>query len=394
MPKRKSGWTQTAPRALGLLAVLALGLFLIAEAVRAVRSDAGRLTIARTVGLGERSDLTRIVGRQLRRGLAAVEVGRDSITETVLEHGPVPVRWRVGLRPGASLLQANAALTRVLEAQGAAVLEGRERVTAAGTQEVRLLVGLPRRPTHEVLLVRGVAEGDRPADHEPGRLAVIVYGFGDNPAEADSFFSLPAPFAVAVVTGERESDRVLALARERQREVIVHLPLEPLNYPRVNPGPGTVLVSMSPGRIGATVRQHLKRAGDPTAVANHMGSLATQDMTVMTAVYRELRRRNVAFLHLTPAPGAVCRTLAAEMGVTYAEPDAMVDREARERDTRALDRRWSEVLAQARERGHAVVLVRATPLTWRWLPGALASKRLGGVALVPLAALLEKPAAL
>ena len=82
MPKRKTRLTQIAPRALGLLAAAALGVFLIGEAVRTVGSDAGRLAIARTVGLGERADLLRIVGRQLRRGLASVDVGRDSVTET------------------------------------------------------------------------------------------------------------------------------------------------------------------------------------------------------------------------------------------------------------------------------------------------------------------------
>jgi hypothetical protein len=82
------------------------------------------------------------------------------------------------------------------------------------------------------------------------------------------------------------------------------------------------------------------------------------------------------------------------MGVAYAEPDALVDREARNGNTRTLDGRWNELLALARERGDLVVMVRATPLTWRWLPQALAARRLGGVNVVPLESLLEKPGAL
>jgi hypothetical protein len=38
-----------------------------------------------------------------------------------------------------------------------------------------------------------------------------------------------------------------------------------------------------------------------------------------------------------------------------------------------------------------VVMVRATPRVWRWLPLALNGKRLQGVDIVPLASLLEKP---
>ena len=392
MPKRKTRLPKYAPRVLGLLAAIALGAYLIGESVRAIRSDAGRLTIARTVGLGTREDVLRIVGKQLRLGLTSVRVPRDSVIETTLERGPAPIRWRVGLRSDASLMQANYAISRALERHGAQVLEGGERWTDDGALVVRLLVGLPRRPTHEVLLVRGLA----PA-HEagaPARLALVLYGFGADAAEADSFFALRAPFAVAVVPAGRAGDRVLDHAREREREVVLHLPLEPINYPRINPGPGTLLVSMSPRRVSSTVRRHLSRAGAVTAVANHMGSLATQDMTVMTALYREIKRRRVAFLHMTPAPGAVCKSLAAEMGVNYAEPDEVVDQEARQDDTRALERRWTALLKEAHARGRLVVMMRATPLTKRWLPQALSAKRLDGVDVVPLTALLEKPGAL
>jgi polysaccharide deacetylase 2 family uncharacterized protein YibQ len=82
------------------------------------------------------------------------------------------------------------------------------------------------------------------------------------------------------------------------------------------------------------------------------------------------------------------------MGVNYAEPDEVVDREARQDDAKALDRRWSDLLKEARTRGRMVVMMRATPLTKRWLPGALAAKRLDGVDIVPLTALLVKPGAL
>jgi hypothetical protein len=183
-------------------------------------------------------------------------------------------------------------------------------------------------------------------------------------------------------------------ARQREREMVLHLPLEPINYPRINPGPGTVLVSMKSGQITGLLRRYLDQAGPVTAVANHMGSLATQDMTVMTAVYRELKRRNVPFLHVNPAAGAVCKSLASNMGVLYCEPNEVLDGEARGTDTRALDRRWNEVLKEARVRGRLVVLLRATPATRLWLPRALASKRLAGVSVVPLVSLIGRPPAL
>ena len=57
----------------------------------------------------------------------------------------------------------------------------------------------------------------------------------------------------------------------------------------------------------------------------------------------------------------------------------------------ALDRRWDALLRAAHDRGRLIVMLRATPLTMRWLPRALEAKRLGAVAVVPLTSLLEKP---
>jgi hypothetical protein len=183
-------------------------------------------------------------------------------------------------------------------------------------------------------------------------------------------------------------------ARAHDRELVLHLPLEPINYPQVNPGPGTVLVTMSDGRITGLVRRHLAQAGPVVAVTNLAGSLATQDMAVMTSVYRELARRHLPFLHMQPAAGSVCKTLAADLGVVYQEPDAVVDAETRAARTRALDQRWKRLLELARTRGRLLVMVRATPQVLAWLPGATSTKRLEGVSLAPLSAVLRRPVAL
>jgi len=151
---------------------------------------------------------------------------------------------------------------------------------------------------------------------------------------------------------------------------------------------------MKPDQVTGTVRRWLDQAGPVAGVANHMGSLATQDMTLMGAVYRELRRRQLPFLHVQAAAGAVCRPLAAEMGVVYDESAVVLDAEARARSTKALDARWQEILERARARGRLAVWVRATPLTRDWLRRATSVKRLGGVGLAPLSGVVRRPAVL
>jgi len=289
------------------------------------------------------------------------------------------------------LFQANYAVTHALDEAGVEVLDGRERYGRAGEAQVVLRVGAGGRTTHQIVLARMPAPTLEEADTQ-ARLALVIFGLGEDPALAASFLGLSAPFAVSLPPATPNSPALFKSARAHGREVLLQVPLEPINYPQVNPGPGTILVTMKPSQITALLRKYLDQARPVAGVANHMGSLATQDMTVMGAVYRELHRQRLPFLHVTPVPGAVCKPLAADLGVVYEEPDAVIDYEARGPKSALLERRWKDVLDGARARGHSVVLLRASELTRTFLPKALDPKRLKGVNIVPLSSILRRPA--
>jgi len=387
MPKRKSS-SKPPLAALGWIALAALALMAIGQTYRYATSDAGKLALARTLGLGDPAEVTRLVGTTLRGTLRHAGIPSENMAEEVVAGRKPAIVWRIRIPGEASFIQLNHAIEHDLEAHGGAVLRGREGWTDDGTPELRLVVGLPNRATHELEILRG-ADGPGPSAEEPARLALVLFGFGEDAAQADSFFATPGSFAVAVLAGERGSSGTFRSAHHHERELVLHLPLEPLNYPQVNPGPGTLLVTMKPGKVASEVAHDLGQAGAVAAVANHLGSLATQDMTLMRAVFRELKKRDLTFLHVSPVAGSVCRSLASDMGVGYAEPDVVVDTETRARDRTALDRRWKKILEQARARRRLVVWMRATPLTRAWLPGALTPRKLEGVSMTPLSAVLK-----
>jgi polysaccharide deacetylase 2 family uncharacterized protein YibQ len=392
MPRRKTR-SAISGRAPALLAAATVAVFVLGEAFLLSGSDSGQIAIARVPGLGDWNRVTLIVGKQLRVGMRAAGIPDDSLRVTVEEKSRPSVEWRMGLPSEASLLKANFAMTRSLERRGARVLSGRETTGPLGESVVTLIVGLPGRATHRVVMVKS----GQPAGEEAQRvslLAVVLYGFGDDDVLARRCIELPVPFAVAIPPATKTSAAYFKAAHDHQREVVLQLPLEPINYPQVNPGPGTLLVTMSPTQIAGLVHRYVDQAHPVIAVSNHMGSLATQDMAVMTAVFRELRRNSLPFVHVSPAAGAVCKDLAADLGVAYNEPDEIIEVEARQTDGKALAKRWSAILESARDREKMAVWVRATPLTAGWLGGALAGKLPPGVHIVPLSAVIRKPVAL
>ena len=407
MPKRRSSKSSpsSTPRILAVLAVIALLLFAGGELFSWSRADSGRLWWAAHTGLGDRPHLVRIVGKQVHAALDRFGVPRSGIQETVLEpggsgSGGAAMRWRVELPRESSPTQLNAAISRAVESVGARVLSGRESILDGGGQAVTLRVGLQRRATHEIVLIRPGRVEPKPTRGEPvplpaeplARLALVLFGIGEDQALAAQVCGRAEVFSVAVPAVDLHGRAVMKLARKSNREIVLQIPMEPERYPRQNPGPGTLLVNMSPRRIENDARRYLEEADGVVAAANLMGSFATQDETFMTAVYAAVKRANMSFLHIQPAPRSVCRTLAATQGIAYDEPDALLDAEARHNDLRALDRSWDAALEAARTRGHAIVLVRVTAATAKWMDAALAPKRLEGVVLSPLTQVIRRPA--
>ena len=326
MSKRRAKKTESrTPFLLGVLAVLALLLFAGGEIFTWSRSDSGRLWIAAHTGIGDRPHLVRLVGKQVHQALDRAGVPRASLTETILTDPKGPaLRWRVALEREGSPMQLNSAITRSLESAGAKVISGRESNLDGGALMVTLLVGLANRPTHEIQLVRPGqrVESDTPgrgkaavaAEEPEARIALVLFGMGEDAELSRSVCRRSETFSVAVPADDDRGRAVMKEARGAHREIVLQIPMEPERYPRVNPGPATLLVNMSPQRIESLTRRYLKEADGVVAMANLMGEFATQDETFMTAVYAALKRANMSFLHVQPAPRSVCRALAATQG--------------------------------------------------------------------------------
>ncbi len=394
MPKRRSSSKNKGrgPLWLGVLAALAVLLFGAGELYAYLRSDAGRFLVWRNLHVGDRAHAVRIVGRHAREGLAAAGVGAARIHEEVRASGKPAVKWTVDLPRGASPMQANYQVTRAVEALGAEVLAAREERAEKGGEVVTMTLGLPGRPTHEIALVREGLDPESPAATET-RVAIVLFGLADDATSANALLSRAEPFAVIAPAIGDERDPLLKLARDRRRELVLQIPMEPEDYPRANPGPGTMLVNMTPGRIEKMTREYLGLADDVAAVANLQGSFAAQDGPFMTAFYHELKHEGVPFLHLAPPPRSVARTLAANLGVAYDEPDAILDDEARASTTKSLDRAWEALLERTKGRRQAVVLLRATPTAVKWVQATFVAKKLAGEArIVPLSTVLHRMA--
>lgn len=403
-PRRRAAKTNSRTAlVLALLAGLALLLFGCGELWRWSRSDRGRVLAARHLHLGERAQVVRVLSKRIRAGLESAKVPPDALTEETIERSGGPaLHWTVTLPPAGAPLQVNYAITHMVEEVGAEVLSARERWVEGGALEVTMRIGLPGRPTHEVLLRRPGREENpgKRAKGDPGepspspRIALLLTGLDEeNRSLIQPLLDQGVPVAVAVPAAGPLRRPLLQMADRARAEVVLMIPMEPENYPHTNPGEGTLRVDMPKGKVEAEVRRYVTGVDRLAAVSNLMGAFAAQDEQFMRAFYDGLKREGQMFLHVSPPVRSVCRVLASDMGVEYDEPDATLEAPGKGDAQKSLDRQWTEALERATRNGQALVLVRVSPESLRWLTTRLGDTE-AGVSWVKASEVLRRPAAL
>ena len=154
-------------------------------------------------------------------------------------------------------------------------------------------ITLPAAPVAELVeesqygpLPRVATDGRRPIDvyarpsryvvakaGDPPRVAILVTGLGlpDAPA-GDVLKGLPAPISVAYGAYGRNLQESVSRARDDGHEVLLQIPLEPNNYPTVDPGPHTLLTTLPPQENMKRLQWLMSRYTGYVGVTNHMGA--------------------------------------------------------------------------------------------------------------------------
>ncbi|MEW5774109.1 MAG: divergent polysaccharide deacetylase family protein [Thermodesulfobacteriota bacterium] len=229
--------------------------------------------------------------------------------------------------------------------------------TQAGAWNVTAL----GRTTHTLLLTRPESAAPAPrATGSKGLLAIVIDDLGRDLAAARRLAALPAPVTFAVLPNEEHTAEVVALARSRGLSLMLHLPMEPVGFPEVNPGPGALLAAMDSATLLRTLRAGLDQAPGAIGVNNHMGSLFTQLPGPMRLVLGELRSRGLFFLDSLTTGRSQARALCREMGLPYLRRAVFLDN-VRERSAIRRQLALAERLAAAT--GQAVAIGHPYPET-------------------------------
>ena len=114
------------------------------------------------------------------------------------------------------------------------------------------------------------------------------------------------------------------MAHQAGREVILHLPMEPLNR-RENPGRGALLLSMSADEIRRNIKAALDTSPYFDGVNNHMGSRITRDEQIMKTLLSDLKGRDLFFIDSMTTNESNGWKVAQELKIPTLKRDIFLD---------------------------------------------------------------------
>jgi polysaccharide deacetylase 2 family uncharacterized protein YibQ len=219
----------------------------------------------------------------------------------------------------------------------------------------------------------------KPAPGAPPRVAVLITGLGlPNGPAADVLKGLPPAVSVAYGAYGRSLQDGVSKVRADGHEVLLQIPLEPENYPSVDPGPHTLLTTLPAEDNLKRLQWLMSRYTGYVGVTNHMGAKFEAAQNSLTPVLEELKRRGLLYVD-DGGQTSTAGQIAGAIGLDYSVVSVQLDEGN-------VASQLAQLEAAAKERGAAIGVIKASSATIKQLVDWAGKLDAKGIKLVPVSA--------
>jgi polysaccharide deacetylase 2 family uncharacterized protein YibQ len=232
------------------------------------------------------------------------------------------------------------------------------------------------------------AEADRTRAAKMPVVAIVVGGLGVGAAKTtEATMKLPAAVTLAFTPYGADPTKRAERARTQRHEILLQIPMEPFDYPDNDPGPQTLLTTLGSEQNLDRLYWHLSRFQGYAGIANFMGGRFVVTDAAMQPIIREAAKRGLGFLDDGSAPHSVASTLAIGQSVPFARADLSIDAVPTAAE---IDRALAKLESLAKERGTAVGVAAALPVSIERISVWIKALEGHGIMLVPLTTAMLK----
>jgi uncharacterized protein len=247
---------------------------------------------------------------------------------------------------------------------------------------------------------RIAADGTRPADAFarpvapiPGkpdapRIALIISGLGiSSNATADAIAKLPEPVTLGFVPYGADVAALATRARTSGHEILLQVPMEPFDYPDNDPGPQTLLTTLTPQQNIDRLYTVMGKIQGYVGMTNTMGARFTASEESFSPILRETGKRGLIFVDDGSNPRSAAGRIAGANNLPFVHADVVIDAVPTPTE---IDRALDRLEMAARERSFAVGIASALPVAIEHIAAWAKAAESRGLLLVPVSAVAAK----
>ncbi|MER9104306.1 MULTISPECIES: divergent polysaccharide deacetylase family protein [unclassified Mesorhizobium] len=221
------------------------------------------------------------------------------------------------------------------------------------------------------------------------RVAIVIGGLSVSQTGTQAAIAkLPAEVTLAFAPQGNSIGRWMQAARQSGHEIVMQVPLEPFDYPKVNPGRNTLTVAASADENLKSLHWALSRTTNYTGVMNYMGARFSADAAAMEPFIAELGKRGLAYIDDGSSARSLAPDLALKDGVPFVAGDMAIDAV---QDRGEILKKLDSLEATARAKGTAVGIGSAFDLTVDTVSSWVVEAKKRGIEIVPISAVAIDP---
>lgn len=221
------------------------------------------------------------------------------------------------------------------------------------------------------------------------RVAIVVGGLGvSTHVTQQAMQRLPGAVTFAFSPYAADVERLTTNARTEGHEILLQAPMEPFDYPDNDPGPQTLLTSLSLEQNLDRLFWQMSRFQGYVGIVNFMGARFTSAEAALAPVLKETARRGLIYVDDGSSPRSLAGQIASANNLPFAKAEVNLDAVP---TSTHIDRALAKLEALAREHGSAVGIASALPASIERIAQWAKAAEARGIMLVPITAVAMKP---
>src|SRR5580704_5942622 len=228
-----------------------------------------------------------------------------------------------------------------------------------------------------------------PGKPDAPRIAIIVSGLGvSDSATADAIAKLPGAVTLGFMPYGGDVAALAGRARARGHEILLQVPMEPFDYPDNDPGPQTLLTSLTPQQNLDRLYWLMSRFQGYVGIAGAMGGRFTASEPSFAPVLREAAKRGLIFVDDGANPRSLAGRIAGANNLPFAKADVTIDAVPTANE---IDHALGRLEMAAREHSIVVGISSGLPVSIDHIAKWAKTLADHGIQLVPITAVALKP---